>query len=83
MIDYHDKIIYYDRTGAIIDELRLLNANHPHHYFNIRNNVDKTIKLGDENYVVLLSSIDYTHHAFGTTQITHLHLLPFTDGQTY
>lgn len=68
-MDTFDKIIYYNMNGEIIHEHRLLNAVHPHEYFNIRNFITRTIKLGHQDYQIIEASIDYVIRQFGTQHI--------------
>lgn len=84
IIDNSDKIIYYDQTGKILLEERILTTSHPHTYFALRAKKDKVIKLNNQDYAVVHMTLDATSNAYGLTiETTHLKLIPFIDGQHY
>jgi hypothetical protein len=76
IVDFHDKIVYYNVNGEVIDEERILNSQHPHSYSSIRALQDRKIEYKGTKYLIIEASIVYLQRKFGTLHVTHLKLQP-------
>lgn len=74
IVDYHDKIVYYDHCGKVLGEDRILNSFHPHSYHSIVGMKDRTILFKGKQYQVTEASINYADVGFGNLHVTHLKL---------